>query len=151
MIMERWLVFALLSAICAAAVAVLGKAGLKGLDADAATLVRSLVMSILLIGFTAATGVLGKVGPLIRDAGGRTFALIALAGAAGAASWLFYFRALQAADASRVGPIDKLSVPIAVVLAVIMLGERPAAVHWAGIALITAGGLLVAWPVKPPA
>ncbi len=146
--MERWVIFALLSAVCAAAVAIIGKAGLKGVDPDAATVIRSLAMAVLLTVFATALSLWGKVGAVVRDAGWKPLALIALSGAAGAASWVFYFRALKEAPASRVAPIDKLSVPIAVVVAVLVLGERPSAANWVGVALMVVGAYLVALPGK---
>jgi transporter family protein len=73
--------------------------------------------------------------------------MLVLAGLAGAASWLFYFNALRRAEVSHVAPIDKLSTVIAVILAVIFLGERPTVLNWAGVVLMLAGAYLVA--VKP--
>jgi transporter family protein len=68
--------------------------------------------------------------------------MVILSAVAGATSWLFYFKALQVADASRVAPIDKLSMPLAILLAVLFLGERPSGVNWLGIALIAGGAYL---------
>ncbi len=144
---ERWMVYAGLSAVCAALVAILGKAGLKNVDPTLATVVRSMVMTVFLVIAGTALGAWSKL-PGLREAGGKGLALIALAGVAGAVSWLFYFRALQLADASKVAPIDKLSVPIAIVLAVILLGERPSLVNWMGIGLVVAGAYLAALPAR---
>jgi transporter family protein len=69
---------------------------------------------------------------------------IVLAGVAGGLAWIFGFRAIQLAGVSKVAPIDKLSMPLAVILAVIFLGERPSAINWAGIALIAVGVYLAA-------
>jgi len=144
---ERWMVYAGLSAVCAALVAILGKAGLKNVDPTLATVVRSMVMTVFLVIAGTALGAWSKL-PGLREAGGKGLALIALGGVAGAVSWLFYFRALQLADASKVAPIDKLSVPIAIVLAVILLGERPSLVNWMGIGLVVAGAYLAALPAR---
>ena len=136
----HWLVYALLSALCAALVAILGKLGLKDVDPSAATAVRSVVMTALLAVFVTVTRGWSKLPPL----GSKAVLWIALSGAAGAASWLFYFNALKLADVSRVAPIDKASTPIAVVLAVVLLHERPGAINWLGIALMLVGAYLVA-------
>ncbi len=72
-----------------------------------------------------------------------------LSGVAGAVSWLFYFKALQAGTVAQVAPVDKLSTPLAVVLAVLLLGERPTRVNWLGVALIAVGAYLAAQPAKP--
>ena len=135
----RWLVYALLSAACAALVAVFGRVGLKDMEPNLATAVRSGVMTLLLAGFLVVTRGWAKLPPLAS----RATAMILLSGAAGAASWLFYFNALRRADVSKVAPIDKLSTPIAVVLAVLFLGERPTLVNWLGVAVMVAGAYLV--------
>lgn len=144
---ERWLVYALLAAICASAVAILGKVGLRNVDPTLATVVRSIVMTIFLLLAGTALGVWSKL-PALREAGGKGIAIIALAGIAGAVSWLFYFRALQLAEASKVVLVDKLSVPFAIVLAVLLLGERPSGLNWLGVALVVAGVLLAALPSR---
>lgn len=144
---ERWIVYAGLSAVFAAMVAVLGKWGLKSVDPTLATVVRSGVMTAFLLIAGTAMGAWSKL-PGLREAGGKGMLVIVLAGVAGAMSWLFYFRALQLADASKVSPIDKLSVPIAVVLAVVLLGERPSMVNWLGIGLVVVGVFLAAMPAK---
>ena len=97
-------------------------------------------MTLLLIAFITATRGWAKVTPLTSKSG----LLIVLSGAAGAISWLFYFNALRLADVSRVAPIDKLSTPIAVVLAALLLGERPTLVNWLGVAVMLGGAYLVA-------
>jgi transporter family protein len=137
---QRWLVYALLSAACAALVAIFGRLGLKGVDPNLATGVRSIVMAVLLVGFLTVTRGWAKLPPLAS----RDTVMILLSAAAGAASWLFYFNALKLADVSHVAPIDKLSTPIAVVLAALLLGERPSLLNWAGVAAMVAGAYLVA-------
>jgi len=74
--------------------------------------------------------------------------MIVLSGAAGAASWLFYFRAVQLGDVSKVAPIDKLSMPIAIILAALLLGERPTLVNWLGVGLIVVGAYFAALPAR---
>jgi transporter family protein len=136
---QRWLVYALLSAACAALVAIFGRLGLKGVDPNLATGVRSIVMAVLLVGFLTVTRGWAKLPPLAS----RDTVMILLSAAAGAASWLFYFNALKLADVSHVAPIDKLGTPIAVILAVIFLRERPTAINWLGVALMLGGAYLV--------
>jgi transporter family protein len=137
---QRWLVYALLSAACAALVGIFGRLGLKVIDPNLGTAVRSIVMTVLLVIFVTATRGWAKLPPITS----RASLMILLSGAAGAASWLFYFNALRLADVSRVAPIDKLSTPIAVVLAALLLGERPAAINWLGVVVMVAGAFLVA-------
>lgn len=137
---HRWLVYALLSAGCAALVAVCGRVGVKSVDANVATMLRSVVMAVFLLAFVTATRGWSRLPPLTS----RPSFFILLAGLSGAASWLFYFNALRLADVSRVAPIDKLSTVIAVVLAMAFLGERPSAVNLAGVVLMVAGAYLVA-------
>jgi bacterial/archaeal transporter family protein len=134
-----WVVWALLSAVFAAATAILAKIGLEGIDSDYATLVRTVVIG-------------GVLGILVWWMGkwqspatvpGRALLFLALSGLATGASWVCYFRALKVGEASRVAPIDKLSVVLVAIFAVIFLGERPAPKDWMGIALVAAGVLLL--------
>ena len=135
----RWLVYALLSAATAALVGIFGRVGLKGVEPNLATTLRSVVMTVLLVGFVTATRGWTK----LPSAHSRAAMMIFLSAAAGAASWLFYFNALRLAEVSRVAPIDKLSTAIAVVLAVLFLGERPTSLNWVGVALMLGGAYLV--------
>ena len=134
------MVYALLSALCAALVGIFGKPGLKDVEPNLGTAIRSIVMTLLLVGFVTATRGWAKLPPV----NSRASLFILLAGAAGAASWLFYFNALKLADVSRVAPIDKLSTPIAVILATLILGERHSWQNWLGVAVMVAGAYLVA-------
>jgi transporter family protein len=140
----RWLHFALLAAACAASINIFGKIGLKDVDSDLATAVRSVVQAAFVAAFVA---VLGKWGH-IRQLTGRPLAvgMVLCAGVAGGLSWIFGFRALQLAGATKVAPIDKLSMPLGVLLAVLILRERPTLTNWAGIAMIVAGAYLAARP-----
>ncbi|MBJ6362008.1 EamA family transporter [Paenibacillus sp. GCM10012307] len=140
--MPLWLLYSLLSALSAALVAIFGKIGLKGIDANSATAIRAVIMALFLIGVVAMQGKFSQLGEIIAQRKAMTF--IVLSGSAGALSWLFYFLALKYGKVSQVGPIDKLSVVIAVVLAVLFLGERLSWINAAGVALIAVGALLVA-------
>jgi transporter family protein len=137
---NTWLYYALASAICAAMINVLAKFGMKDVDKDFATAVRSVVQALFVVGFAACVGVLRNFGQLH----GKAIASIVLTGVCGGLSWIFVFRALQIADASKVGPIDKLSMPLGIILAVICLSERPSAINWLGIVLMTGGAYLAA-------
>jgi transporter family protein len=133
-----WLIYALLSAVSAAAVGVLAKRGMENVDPTLATAIRSIVMTVFLVSVTSFVTAWDKVSGISRTA----WLLIAASGVAGALSWLFQFRAIQLSEVSKVGPIDKLSMPLGILLAVMFLGERPSAVNWLGIALVVAGAFL---------
>ena len=140
---STWVVWALLSAIFAAATAILAKIGIQGVDSDLATLVRTAVIVVILTGFVWFTGKWSN--PF--DLPAKTWVFLGLSGVATGASWVCYFRALQIGEASKVAPVDKLSVVLVAVFAVLFLGERPAMRVWFGIAMIAAGVVLLA--LKP--
>lgn len=140
--MSQWFLYALLAAACAAFVGIFGKVGMQGIDSTLATAVRSVVMTAFLLATCTVIGVWNRIPSLHSKALG----MIVLSGVAGAASWLFYFRAIQVGTVSQVAPIDKLSMPLAVLLAVLILGERPSAANWFGIALIACGAYFAALP-----
>jgi transporter family protein len=142
--MAPWLLYALLAAVCAASISIFGKIGMKGLNADLATAARSVVQAAFVVGFVVAMGGLQHLGAL-RD---RPLAIgmVILSGVAGGLSWIFGFRALQLAAVSQVSPIDKLSVPIAVVLSVLLLGDRPSAMNWLGVTMIALGAYFTTLP-----
>lgn len=140
--MPLWLIYALLSAVCAALVAILGKIGLQQIDANAATAIRSVIMALFLIGVVAVQGKFTQLAEIVAQK--KALSFIVLSGIAGALSWLFYFLALKYGKVSQVGPIDKLSVVIAVVLAFLFLGEKISWTGVLGVVLIAAGALLVA-------
>ena len=142
---QRWFVYALLSALAASLVGVFGKVGMRGIDPTLATAVRSAVMTLFLLAVCSALGVWSKA----QFLHGRALAMVVLSGLAGAVSWLFYFKALQAGTVSQVAPVDKLSMPLAVLLAVLVLRERPTGLNWLGIALVAAGAYLAALPQRP--
>lgn len=134
-----WLAWALLSAVFAAATAILAKAGLAGIDPDFATLFRTAVVLAVLGVLVGATGRWQNPAAVP----GRALLFLTLSGLATGASWICYFRALQAGEASKVAPVDKLSVVLVAIFAVLFLGERPAPKDWAGIGLVGAGVLLL--------
>jgi bacterial/archaeal transporter family protein len=137
--MAAWQFWALLSALFAALTAIFAKLGVGGMDPDAATFVRTVVVLIMLAGFLAATG---EWAALLHGSG-RTYVFLLLSGLATGASWWCYFRALNAGDAARVAPLDKLSVVLVALFGVGFLGERLAPVNWLGIVMIAAGAWLV--------
>lgn len=140
--MSAWLIYALLSAVTAALVAIFGKIGLQHLDANTATAIRAVVMAVFLVGVVVVQGKLSLVATVLADK--KALLFVVLSGVAGALSWLFYFMAIKSGNVSRVAPIDKLSVVFAVILAVILFGEKVSLIAAAGVALITAGALMVA-------
>ena len=138
--MNSWQFWAILSAVFAALTAILAKVGVGSVNPDLATLVRTGVILALAAILVMATGQWQPLGSIP----GRTLLFLVLSGLATGASWLCYFRALKIGDASRVAPIDKLSVVMVAVIAAIFLGERLSATNWLGVVLIAAGALLVA-------
>lgn len=135
-----WQFWALLSAAFAALTAIFAKVGVERVNSDFATLFRTVVILIVLGGIIAATGQWQSPASLTR----RTVVFLVLSGLATGASWLCYFRALKLGEASRVAPIDKLSVVLVAVFGVVFLGERLSWVNAAGVALIALGAVLVA-------
>lgn len=140
--MSSWLIYALLSALCAAFVSIFGKVGVAGLDSSAATAVRAVIMAVFLIGVVIAEGHTADLPQVFADK--KALLFVALSGIAGALSWLFYFLALKDGAVTQVAPIDKLSVVFAVVIAVLIFGERVSFMHGVAIAMIAAGGLMLA-------
>lgn len=155
----RWLQFALLAAVCAAAINIFGKVGMEGIDADLSTAIRSIVQAAFVVAFATTIGSWSKLHDLAHRP--KAISMIILSGIAGGLSWIFAFRALKLAHVSQVAPIDKLSMPLGIVLAVIILGDRPTLINWAGIFMISAGAYLATWksgksaaaptPASPPA
>ena len=135
-----WFYFALLSAIFAALTAIFAKIGIKGVNADLATLIRTVIIMVILSGFVWATGKWSN--PLTLPA--TTWLFLGLSGLATGASWVCYFRALQLGEASKVAPVDKLSLVLVAVFAFAFLGERLALREWLGIAMVAGGVLLLA-------
>jgi transporter family protein len=138
-----WRIWALLSALFAGLTAILAKVGVKDIDSNLATAIRTVVILL----FAWAIALTRDVGSL-RAVTPRTWFFLVASGLATGASWLCYFRAMQLGEAAQVHPVDKLSVVIAMLLAVTFLGERLAWYHWLGGALILAGVILVALPIE---
>jgi len=134
-----WFVFALLSAIFAALTSILAKVGIEGVNSNLATAIRTVVVVVMAWGMVFLTGVQDGVFSISK----RSWLFLILSGLATGASWLCYFRALQLGDASKVVPVDKLSVIITLVLAFLLLGEKFTAKSLAGCVLIGAGTLLM--------
>jgi len=137
---ESWLLCALGSAGFAGLTAILGKVGVAGINSNLATLIRTVVILLFSAGLVQARAEWTGLGA----ASARTWIFLVLSGLATGASWLCYYRALQLAPASRVAPIDKLSVVVAIALGVLLLGEPLSPKVLAGGALICAGTVLIA-------
>ena len=135
-----WLPFALLSALFAALTAILAKLGIEGVDSNLATALRTTVVLVMAWGMVLLTGAQSGLAGISR----RSWVFLVLSGLATGASWLCYYRALQTGQVSRVAPIDKLSVVLTVILAMLLWGERPGPKAVAGCVLIGAGVLLMA-------
>ena len=136
---HTWFAWAVLSACFAALTAIFAKIGLEGIDSDFATLIRTVVILVVLTGFVAYAGKWSN--PM--ELRSKTVLFLVLSGLATGASWVCYFRALKIGDASKVAPIDKLSVVLVALFAVMFLGERPSAREWIGISLVGAGVLVL--------
>lgn len=137
-----WIIFALLSAVTAAFVAIFAKMGLNGVDTNTATAIRAIVMAIFLIGVVLIQGKMHNVGTIFADH--KALIFIILSGIVGALSWLFYFLALKGAKVSQIVPIDRLSVVFALLLAFFILGEKISLKAGIGAALVVVGGILIA-------
>jgi transporter family protein len=134
-----WIGWALLSAVFAAATALLAKVGVAHVDSNLAMALRTSVVVVLAWGIAIALGKHGEIRALDR----RTVLFLTLSGLATGLSWLCYFRALQLGPASRVAPLDKLSVPLVMVFAWLLLGEKLSAGAIVGGVLITAGAMVI--------
>lgn len=140
-----WFFWALLSAAFAGITAVLAKIGVADINSHLATAIRTAV--ILVFSWAVALSVVSPAE--VSRISNRTWLFLVLSGIATGLSWLCYFRALQLGEASRVAPVDKLSVVFAIVLAAIFLRERLTWQHFGGGALIVSGALLLAWKPGP--
>ena len=135
-----WFYWALFSAIFAAMTAIFDKIGIEGVDSDLATLIRTGIIMIVLSAFIAYAGKWSNPFELSS----KTWLFLSLSGLATGASWVCYFRALKLGEASKVAPVDKLSLVLVAVFAFTFLGERPSLREWMGIGLVAAGVLLLA-------
>jgi transporter family protein len=137
--MTSWFHWALGSAVFAALTAIFAKIGVRDVDSDLATLVRTALILVVLACFVGLAGKWSN--PLALS--GKTLGFLVLSGLATGASWVCYFRALKAGEASKVAPVDKLSLVLVAIFAVAFLGERPQPREWLGIALVAAGVLVL--------
>lgn len=140
-LLGSWQLWAVLSAAFAALTAIFAKVGVENVGSDFATFIRTLV---ILCAAGAILALTGQWQPL-NSVSPRSYVFLVLSGLATGFSWLCYFRALKLGDAARVAPIDKLSVVLVAVFGVAFLGERLSLPNWAGVALIGAGAILVAY------
>ena len=135
-----WRVYALLSALFAALTSILAKIGIEDVNSHLATALRTVVVLFMAWGMVLVTGTQDGITAISK----KSWLFIILSGLATGASWLFYYRALQLGEASRVAPIDKRSVVLTMVLAFVFLGEAPTLKTVVGGLLIAAGTLVIA-------
>lgn len=138
-IFTMWLVFALLSAVFAALTSILAKVGINGVNSNLATALRTVVVLVMAWGMVFVTNAQGGITDISR----KSWVFLILSGLATGASWLCYYYALQTGEASRVVPVDKLSVVITLVLAFVFLHEKFTVHSLIGCILIGAGTLLM--------
>ena len=134
-----WIVLALLSAVFAALTSILAKVGIEGVNSNLATAIRTVVVVLMAWGMVFLTNTQNGIMEISR----KSWVFLILSGLATGASWLCYYKALQSGDASKVVPIDKLSVVITLVLAFIFLHEKFTLKSFIGCILISAGTLLM--------
>ena len=134
-----WMLFAILSAVFAALTSILAKVGIDGVNSNLATAIRTVVVVIMAWGMVFLTNAQSGLDEISR----KSWLFLILSGLATGASWLFYYRALQIGEASKVVPIDKLSVVITLVLAFVFLHEQVTPKSLLGCVLIGAGTLLL--------
>ena len=134
-----WLLFAILSAVFAALTSILAKIGIEGVNSNLATAIRTVVVVFLSWGMVFLTNTQGGIAQISK----KSWIFLILSGLATGASWLCYYRALQMGEASKVVPIDKLSVVITLLLAFIFLHEEFSARSLVGCVLIGAGTLVL--------
>lgn len=137
---DHWFLWAVLSAGFAALTAIFAKVGIRGVDSDLATLVRTVIITFVLAAFVWLAGKWSNPFAL----SGRTWLFLGLSALATGASWACYFRALQLGQASQVAPVDKFSLVLVAVFAFVFLGERPSPREWLGIGLVASGVLTLA-------
>ncbi len=137
-----WLLYALLSALFAALVAIFAKIGLQGVDTNLATAVRALIMFVFLFIVILVQGKLGQLEGLFSTS--KVFWFIVLSGVAGALSWMFYFIALKYGSVTQVVTIDRLSIVFAIVFAFLILNEKISLQKGLGVLLIVVGAIVIA-------
>lgn len=131
----NWAVYALLSAFFASLVAIFGKIGIKGVDSNLAVALRTIIIVFFAWGVVMMQGNFSDMFKISRF----SYIFIFLSAIATGLSWMFYYKALQLGDVSRVVPIDKLSIALTVILAIIFLAEKPSLGNVLGSLLVTAG------------
>jgi transporter family protein len=134
-----WWIYALLSSVFAALTAIFAKVGIKGVDTNVATAIRTVIILIVAWGIVLFKGSQGNIGNLTRN----NWIFIVLSGLATGLSWIFYFKALQLGEVSQVAPVDKLSVALAIVLSIVFLGEPLTWKNAVGALLIISGTLVL--------
>lgn len=134
-----WLLFAIGSAVFAALTSILAKIGIEGVNSNLATAIRTVVVVVMSWGMVFLTNAQKGLGQISQ----RSWLFLILSGLATGASWLCYYKALQMGDASKVVPIDKMSVVITLVLAVVFLHEQFTVKSFVGAVLLTAGTLVM--------
>ena len=140
-LVQAWQFWALLSAAFAALTAIFAKVGVSNINPDFATFIRTIVILVVLAAILSMIGGWQSLDGITP----KTWTFLVLSGLATGASWICYFRALKIGDAARVAPLDKMSVLLVAVFAVVFLGEKLTLPNWLGIALIAGGTVLVAW------
>ena len=135
-----WFILALLSAVFAALTSILAKVGIEGVNSNLATSIRTVVVAIMAWGMVFLTNAQGGISEISK----KSWLFLILSGLATGASWLCYYKALQIGEASKVVPIDKLSVVITLILAFVFLHEQFTAKSLIGAILLTAGTLVMA-------
>lgn len=142
-----WLIFAILSAVFAAATAVLAKIGIDGVDSNLATAIRTVVVVIMAWAVVIVAHRIGhpgqSLGTMISSISSRSWLFLILSGIATGASWLCYFYAIKNGDVSKVVPIDKCSLVLTIIFAVIFLGESFTWKTILGCLLLLAGSILM--------
>ena len=136
-----WFFWAVASACFAALTAIFAKIGIRGVDSDYATLIRTIVIVFVLAAFVWYEGKWSDP----RALSSKTLLFLSLSALATGASWVCYFHALQIGEASQVAPVDKFSLVLVAVFAFLFLGERPSAQEWLGIGLVATGVLVLAF------
>ena len=134
-----WWIFALLSAFFAALTAIFAKVGIKGVDTDLATAIRTVIILILAWGIAFFRGGTDKLNLLTK----QNLIFLCLSGIATGLSWIFYFKALQMGKVSQVAPVDKLSVAIAIILSIVFLNEKISTLGIVGVVLIISGTIVL--------
>ena len=134
-----WFFWAALSACFAALTAIFAKIGIRGVDSDFATLIRTVIIVFVLATFVLYAGKWSDP----RTLSAKTLLFLSLSALATGASWVCYFRALQIGEASKVAPVDKFSLVLVALFAFVFLGERPSLREWLGIGLVAAGVLVL--------